>query len=155
MRLTIVNLFDFGANGRGTERPASILARKPGKMNPPYAGGRTAADAAYKISAVKEARRSLVVCARVRKPPPQPSPASGRKRERGQTASCCKYRPKASGSNTARLVCFTYEACVFPDTACQATQRAPSPACGGGLGWGLLRLKLHRHFAVPHRRARG
>src|SRR6267143_1209532 len=78
MRLTIVNLFDFGANGRGTERPASILARKPGKMNPPYAGGRTAADAAYKISAVKEARRSLVVCARVRKPPPQPSPASGR-----------------------------------------------------------------------------
>src|SRR5712671_826666 len=123
MRLTIVNLFDFGANGRGTERPANILARKPGKMNPPYAGGRTAANAAYKISPVKEARRSLVVCARVRKPPPQPSPASGR-----------KYRSKASGSNAARLVCFTYEACVFPDTACQATQRAPSPACGGGLG---------------------
>src|SRR5207248_4424008 len=34
----------------------------------------------------------------------------------------------------------------------------PSPACGGGLGWGLLRITgptSHRHFAVPHRRAGG
>src|SRR6266478_4446566 len=69
---------DFGANGRGTERSASILARKLGKMNPPYTGRRTAADAPYKISAVKEARRPRVICARAGKPPPRPSPASGR-----------------------------------------------------------------------------
>ena len=48
---------DFGANGRGTERSASILARNLRKMNPPYAGRRIAADATYKISVVKEARR--------------------------------------------------------------------------------------------------
>src|ERR1700687_3193762 len=40
---------DSGANGGGTERPASILARNPGKMNPPYAGRRTAAEAGYDI----------------------------------------------------------------------------------------------------------
>src|ERR1019366_594810 len=49
---------DFRGKWRGTERSASILARMPGKMNPPYAERRTAADATYKISGVKEARRS-------------------------------------------------------------------------------------------------
>src|SRR5215210_3279311 len=40
----------------------------------------------------------------------------------------------------------------------QRNRWAPSPACGGGLGWGLLRITRpasHRHFAVPHRRAGG
>ena len=50
---------DFRANGGGTERSAGILARKPGKLNPPYAGRRVAADAAYKVSGVKEARRVI------------------------------------------------------------------------------------------------
>src|SRR5258705_4004598 len=72
---------DFGANGRETERSASILARNLRKMNPPYAGRRTAAAAPYKISAVKEARRSLVIYACAG---PHPDPA--RKRERGQSA---------------------------------------------------------------------
>jgi hypothetical protein len=49
---------DFRANGGGTERSASILARKPGKLNPPYAGCRIAANAGYKIEGVKEARRT-------------------------------------------------------------------------------------------------
>ena len=48
---------DFGANGRETKRSASILARKHRKMNPPYAGRRTAADAAHKVGGVKVARR--------------------------------------------------------------------------------------------------
>src|SRR3981081_4046915 len=48
MRLTIVNLLISGANGRGTERSASILARMPQKMNPPYVRRRTAAEAAYR-----------------------------------------------------------------------------------------------------------
>jgi len=77
MRLTIVNLFDFGANGRGTERPASILARKPGKMNPPYAGGRTAADAAYKISAVKEQGGHPSFAPVFESPHPNPPPQTG------------------------------------------------------------------------------
>jgi hypothetical protein len=55
MRLTIVNLL-IRANGGGTERSATILARKPGKMNPPYTGCRTAADATYEV-AVAETRR--------------------------------------------------------------------------------------------------
>jgi hypothetical protein len=59
MRLTIVNLLISGQMEGGTERSAGILARKPGKMNPPYAGRCTAADAVYKISGVKEARRSF------------------------------------------------------------------------------------------------
>src|SRR5258708_6288876 len=95
MRLTIVNLLISGAIGE-TKRPASILARKHRKMNPPYAGRRTAADASYKVGGVKEARRRLSFV-RVARPPPRPSPATGR----------------------------------------------------GGNG------KSHRHFAVPHRRARG
>src|SRR6266849_1045670 len=57
LRLTIVNLLMSGANERGTERSAGILARMHRKMNPPYAGRRTAADAAYKVGGVKEARR--------------------------------------------------------------------------------------------------
>src|ERR1700704_6167514 len=57
MRLTIANLLISGANGRGTERSASILARMPQKMNPPYVRRRTAAEAAYQVGGVKEARR--------------------------------------------------------------------------------------------------
>ena len=37
-----------GANGGGTERSAGILARKPGQLNPPYAGCRDAAGAEYR-----------------------------------------------------------------------------------------------------------
>src|SRR4030081_1240384 len=61
MRLTIVNLLISGASGGGTERSASILARMPQKMNPPYARRRTAAKAAYEVSGVKEARRLALV----------------------------------------------------------------------------------------------
>src|SRR5882724_1888442 len=64
MRLTIVNLVISGAmkgaNRGETERSASILARKPGEMNPPYAGPRVAPNAIYK-SAVKEARWSASI----------------------------------------------------------------------------------------------
>jgi hypothetical protein len=59
MRLTIGNLFDFGANGGETERSAGILARNFPELNPPYAGCRIAADALYKVGDVKEARRSI------------------------------------------------------------------------------------------------
>src|SRR5260370_1373974 len=83
MRLTIVNLLISGANGMGTDS-ASILARMPGKLNPPYAGRRTAADAAYKISIVKEAGRlaSAVVPAKAGTHTPCPS-----LRARGQRPS--------------------------------------------------------------------
>src|SRR6266446_5791785 len=50
MRLTIVNLLMSGAKGEGTERSAGILARMHRKMNPRYAGRRTAADAGFKVS---------------------------------------------------------------------------------------------------------
>jgi hypothetical protein len=57
MRLTIVNLVISGARIKGTEGSASILARMPGKMNPPYAGRRIAAGGIYKVRVVKDARR--------------------------------------------------------------------------------------------------
>src|SRR5437764_13444823 len=40
------------------KRSAGILARKPGELNPPYAGGRLAADAGYKGWGVWVARWS-------------------------------------------------------------------------------------------------
>ena len=43
---------------RGTERSTSILARNPSKMNPLYPGHRIAANAGYKVGAVKETRRA-------------------------------------------------------------------------------------------------
>jgi hypothetical protein len=59
MRLTIGNLFIAGRMDKGTERSAGILARKPGKMNPPYTGRRVAAGAEYRIGDMKEARRAI------------------------------------------------------------------------------------------------
>jgi hypothetical protein len=47
MRLTIENLFYFVISERmdwNGKRSAGILARKPGELNPPYAGHRVAAD---------------------------------------------------------------------------------------------------------------
>src|SRR6185369_16767230 len=45
------------ANEGERERSAGILARKPGKMNPPYAGGRVAAGTGYKVRGATMARR--------------------------------------------------------------------------------------------------
>src|SRR5260370_5050473 len=59
MRLTIVNLFISGRMYGERKRSAGILARKPGKLNPPYAGRRVAADTGYKVRAVTEARRGI------------------------------------------------------------------------------------------------
>src|SRR6185312_14876618 len=56
MRLTIVNLFISGRMKGERKRSAGILARKPGQMNPPYAGGRDAAGAGYKIREATVAR---------------------------------------------------------------------------------------------------
>src|SRR3954470_13663849 len=56
MRLTIVNLFIAGRI-RERKRSAGILAQKPGKMNPPYAGCRFATVTGYKVRVVKDARR--------------------------------------------------------------------------------------------------
>src|SRR3954471_14254178 len=50
MRLTIVNLVIQGQRvSERTERSASILARIFGKLNPPYAGCRIAANATYEV----------------------------------------------------------------------------------------------------------
>src|ERR1700677_805058 len=46
---------------RGTERSADILARNPSKMNPLYPGHRIAADAGYKVGAMKETRRAVLL----------------------------------------------------------------------------------------------
>ena len=42
---------------RERKRSAAILARKSGKMNPPYAGCRVATLTGYKVRVVKDARR--------------------------------------------------------------------------------------------------
>ncbi|OIQ68680.1 hypothetical protein GALL_497260 [mine drainage metagenome] len=52
---------DFTGNEGGTGRSASILARKPAKMNPPYTGCRIAADATCKVRGVREVRRAIVL----------------------------------------------------------------------------------------------
>jgi hypothetical protein len=57
MRLTIVNLFMQGEKIRERKRSAGILARKPGELNPPYAGRRDAAEPEYRVQSVKVARR--------------------------------------------------------------------------------------------------
>src|SRR5712691_9278835 len=98
MRLTIVNLLISGANGRGTECSASILARKPGKMNPPYAGRRTAADAAYKIGGAEDARQTAWHLCVWQHPHPGPPP---RKRERGQVSF-------AANTDQERQQCSSY-----------------------------------------------
>src|SRR5258705_1402094 len=59
MRLTIVNLFMQGEKIRERKRSAGILARKPGELNPPYAGRRDAAEPEYRVRGVKEARRVI------------------------------------------------------------------------------------------------
>src|SRR5260221_4768479 len=132
MRLTIVNLLISGAIGE-TKRPASILARKHRKMNPPYAGRRTAADASYKVGGVKEARRRLSFV-RVARPPPRPPPASGR----GGTLHLRRAPSKKRSDATGILQLTLYE--MFADAANHATQRAPSPACGVGRGGGRLKV---------------
>jgi hypothetical protein len=42
------------------KRSATILARKLGKLNPPYADASDAADAGYKIGDVKAARLAVI-----------------------------------------------------------------------------------------------
>jgi len=109
----------------GTERSAGILARKPGKMNPPYAGRRTAADATYKDGGVTEARRvGICTCCET------PTLTLPRKREREKIAA------------------------VLADNTSHATRCAPSPALAGevwGGGWLAPTLKLNRHLPMPHR----
>src|SRR3982074_2641 len=61
MRLTIVNLFVQGERIRERTRSAGILARKPGELNPPYAGRRAAVEPAYRGGGVTMARRSCSV----------------------------------------------------------------------------------------------
>src|SRR6188472_4014024 len=58
MRLTIGNLVIAGRRIRERERSAGILARKPGELNPPYAGCRDAAHAEYRVGVVMVARWS-------------------------------------------------------------------------------------------------
>src|SRR6267154_1615588 len=57
MRLTIVNLFMQGERIRERTRSAGILARKPGELNPPYAGRRAAVEPEYRVGGVTMARR--------------------------------------------------------------------------------------------------
>jgi hypothetical protein len=45
-----------GAKDKATEPSASILARKSGKLNPPYAGCHVAANATYKVGVMPETR---------------------------------------------------------------------------------------------------
>src|SRR5712671_178167 len=61
MRLTIVNLFMQGERIRERTRSAGILARKPGELNPPYAGRRAAVEPEYRVGGVTMARRSCSV----------------------------------------------------------------------------------------------
>src|SRR5882757_9437141 len=132
MRLTIVNLLISERMEGGTERSTSILARKPGKMNPPYAGRCTAADAEYKICDVKDARRRLSFV-RVAAPPPRPSPAN-------------------AGEGAARICC---ERCP-PQNAVNSLSRSLRGRVGVGAGL-LRRLFITPPFcdAVPaHRRSR-
>src|SRR5882762_6578846 len=104
----------------------------------------------YKVGAVKEARQRLSFV-RVAAPLPRPSPASGR----GRTPHLMRTPTKTNGINATRIFSNSFS-CVFPD-ANHTTRCAPSPACGGGLGWGrrLFQIPSHRHLAVPHRRAGG
>src|SRR3954471_24183263 len=62
MRLTIVNLFMRGERIRERRRSAGILARKPGELNPPYAGRRDAAEVEYRVRGVRVARRRRRPC---------------------------------------------------------------------------------------------
>src|SRR5258705_1771668 len=62
MRLAIVNLFMQGERIRERKRSAGILARKPGELNPPYAGRRNAAGPEYRVRVVKLARRERRPC---------------------------------------------------------------------------------------------
>src|ERR1700722_6608964 len=80
MRLTIVNLLISGQMEGGTERSAGILARKPDKLNPPYAGCRIAADATYEVGVAETRQLSMLGFECAATPPPRPSPASGRGR---------------------------------------------------------------------------
>src|SRR5260221_12081739 len=108
-----------------SRRAASIQAKTKQKTNPPYAGRRTAADASYKVGGVKEARRRLSFV-RVARPPPRPSPASGR----GGTLHLRRAPSKKRSDATGILQLTLYE--MFADAANHATQRATSPACGAG-----------------------
>src|SRR5258708_31666100 len=82
----------------------------PQKMNPPYAGRRTAEEAAYKVGGVKEARRlaSAVVPAKAGTYPPCPSLRAG-----GQKALCSNqsggpcFRSEDKYHHTAILRCRT------------------------------------------------
>src|ERR1700721_2098537 len=55
---------------RGTERSMSILARNTSKMNPLYPGRRIAANAGYKVGAVRETRRTAAFARAARAPTP-------------------------------------------------------------------------------------
>jgi len=100
-------------------------------MNPPYTGRRTAADAQYKVGDVKEARRAAHCVLQ------SPTPALPRKRERGKNAFAANTDSRTFGNNAARILA-AHLMSMFPDAARHTAQRAPSPACGGGLGWGPL-----------------
>src|SRR6266446_6184810 len=59
MRLTIGNLFVSEQLREERKRSAGILARKPGQLNPPYAGCRDATGAGYKVRDAMVARPCL------------------------------------------------------------------------------------------------
>src|SRR6516164_2328464 len=63
MRLTIGNLSNFGARKRERKRSATILARKPPELNPPYAAACVAAGAGYKVGTATVTRRAHIVLA--------------------------------------------------------------------------------------------
>ena len=67
----------LGAMEGERKRSAGILARKPGQLNPPYAGCRDAAGAGYKIRDATVARCCLIVVLPLREAQVGPSRASG------------------------------------------------------------------------------
>src|SRR5258706_10983394 len=101
------------------------------KMNPRYAGRRTAADAGYKIGGVKVARRHLRVW-RVPHPNPPP-PASGR----GGRPHLLRYRLKEQPAVSSSYHHATLLA-SFPTQPATRRTALPLPLAVEGWGGGWL-----------------
>src|SRR5277367_1985690 len=105
------------------KRSAGILARKPGKMNPPYAGGRIAAHAAYKDSDVKVAR----LCALQLSSLPG---ARLRVRRRDPYAAESRYGTVADVLCNCRLQGLWVRARAGTTELCNKTANLTPPFCG-------------------------
>src|SRR5215213_9747037 len=110
-----------------------------GKLNPPYAGCRIAADATYKVYIDQQSEPCCGIWCLRRLPHPSPPPASGRG---------CRRRLLRQGTMTSSRSHYL----VFNRLVAAATQAVGSLSrVRGRAGVG----ESHRHFAVPHRRAGG